>query len=77
MSTMISVRCDARLLRDLDRACKGQALTRAGAVKAAIKLWLERAQIEEAVRRHRDGYAKKPVMRDEFGPVLGAQRWPT
>jgi metal-responsive CopG/Arc/MetJ family transcriptional regulator len=76
MSTMISVRCEDRLLRDLDRACKGRALTRASAVKQAIELWLADLRIRDAVRRHRQGYSRRPVTPDEFGPVPGAQRWP-
>jgi predicted transcriptional regulator len=77
MSTMITIRVDDALVREIDRVRRRSDLSRAAAIKDAIRLWLDQQRVEEAVRRHREGYAKKPVTDDEFGPVLGAQRWPT
>ena len=76
MSSMITVRLDDDLLAVVDRERARDGLPRARVVKEALALWVERRRLVEAVRRHRDGYAKKPVHDDEFGPVLGAQRWP-
>jgi len=76
MSKMLAVRLDEDLLAEIDRERKRVPLSRAKVIKDALNLWMERRRTEEAVRRHRDGYAKYPVEPDEFGPLLRAQRWP-
>jgi len=76
MSKLIAVRIDEALLNRVDRERKKRGIPRARAVKEALALWVERRRIEDAVRRHREAYAALPVDDDEFGPVLGAQRWP-
>jgi len=45
-------------------------------VREALELWLKRRALTEKVQRHREGYTRQPVTRDEFTPVLGAQTWP-
>jgi predicted transcriptional regulator len=73
---MITVRLDDDLLAAVDRERTRDGLPRARVIKEALALWVERRRVLDAVARHRDGYARKPVKDDEFGPVLGAQRWP-
>lgn len=76
MSKMIAVRLDDELVRDIDRERRRKHLTRAHAIRDALTLWIHRQRLESAMRQDQDGYAQHPVTDDEFGPVLGAQRWP-
>ena len=76
MSTMISVRLDDALFEGVERERKRAGLTRARAVQEALALWIERRRTEQAARRDRAGYERRPVERQEFDVVLGAQRWP-
>ena len=45
-------------------------------IREALEAWLKHRTLAEKVRRHREGYARHPVVPDEFSPVLGAQTWP-
>ena len=51
-------------------------MTRARAVHEALAEWVARGRHADAVREEAQAYARHPVADDEFGPVLGAQRWP-
>jgi Arc/MetJ-type ribon-helix-helix transcriptional regulator len=76
MSKMITVRLREEVLARLDRERKRAGLTRAAAINEALHLWVAKRQYQEAVRKDQEGYARQPVQKDEFEPVLGAQRWP-
>jgi hypothetical protein len=76
MSKMITARIDDRLLAEIDRERRRRSLPRAAVVKEALALWVEQRRLEDAVRRHREGYERFPVSDAEFGPILKAQRWP-
>ena len=76
MRKLLAIRLDEELLAEVDRERQGRALSRTRVVAEALRLWIERRRTEEAVRRHGEGYARAPVEPDEFGPLLGAQRWP-
>jgi len=74
MTKTIAVRIDEELLCAIDRrARRGQ---RSEIVREALQMWIARRDLAEKVRRHREGYARRPVKPGEFGPVLGAQVWP-
>jgi metal-responsive CopG/Arc/MetJ family transcriptional regulator len=73
---MVSLRIDEALLDAVDRAGSAERRARSEVVREALELWLRRRSIAERVQRHREGYARKPVARDEFSPILGAQTWP-
>ena len=68
------MRVDEELLRAIDRS--GRRKGRSEIVREALQMWIARRDLAEKVRRHREGYARRPVRRDEFGPVLGGQVWP-
>lgn len=61
-------------LVDHERATR--AISWGQAIDEALRLWVEERRVEQAVRRHREAYARFPVGADEFAPVLGPQRWP-
>lgn len=73
MTKTITVRVEEDLLRAIER---GGRKARSEVVREALQMWVARCDLAEKVRRHREGYARRPVRPDEFGPVLGAQTWP-
>jgi metal-responsive CopG/Arc/MetJ family transcriptional regulator len=76
MSKMIAVRLEEDLLEEIDRERKRARLSRAAAIREALHLWIERRRYDEAVREEHEAYRRMPVRRDEFAPILRAQRWP-
>lgn len=76
MTQTISLRIDALLLREIDRAGRADKRGRSEVVREALEFWLQRRSLAEKVRLHREGYERQPVREDEFTPVLGAQTWP-
>ena len=76
MTKTISLRLDEALLQAVDVAGEGEHKGRSEVVREALELWLKRRTLTEKVGRHREGYMRRPVTRDEFAPVLGAQTWP-
>lgn len=76
MSQMIAVRIDEQLLTRVDGERKRRGISRARAVHEALRFWLERTLLEEAIQREHEAYAHRPVRRGEFSPLLGAQVWP-
>ena len=75
MSKLVAVRVDDRLLAGVDRERRRRGVTRARAIHEALAAWVARERLADAVREEADAYGKHPVTEDEFGPVLGAQRW--
>jgi hypothetical protein len=76
MSKMIAVRLDEALIAQVDRERAPRRIPRARAIEEALRLWVERQRLNEAIRREHESYARKPVRASEFSPVLGAQTWP-
>ena len=75
MSKMVAVRLDDRLLSRVDRERRRRGMSRARAIHEALAAWVARERLADAVREEAEAYGKYPVTEDEFGPVLGAQRW--
>ncbi len=76
MSRLVAIRLEDSLLAEVDAERRVARLPRARVVHEALRLWIDRRRLVEAVRRDREAYEAQPVREDEFGPVLGAQRWP-
>jgi Arc/MetJ-type ribon-helix-helix transcriptional regulator len=76
MTKTISLRLDQRLLHAIEVARKTAHKDRSEVVSEALELWLKQRAAVEKVRRHREGYARHPIRREEFAPVLKAQTWP-
>ncbi len=76
MTKTISLRIDEALLHSVDVVGEAEHKGRSEVVREALELWLKRRALAEKVRRHREGYTRYPVTREEFAPVLGAQTWP-
>ena len=76
MAKLIAVRLREELLSTMDDERRRAGLTRAAAIQEALRLWVAHRQYKQAVRRDQEGYARHPVGRDEFTPILRAQAWP-
>ena len=76
MTKTISVRLDESLLEAVDAAAGPDQMGRSEAIREALELWLKRRALAEKIRRHREGYKRRPVAPNEFAPVLRAQIWP-
>ncbi len=76
MSTMTSVRLDDELLAAIDDERRGSGMTRASVIREAVVRWVEQRRAADAAARDRAGYERRPVGRDEFASILGAQTWP-
>lgn len=76
MSRTISLRIDDALLAEIEQAGAADRRGRSEVMREALELWLRQRTLAEQVRRHREGYSRKPVAPDEFAPVLEAQLWP-
>jgi len=76
MTKTISIRIDEGLLHAVDVAGEADRRGRSEVIREALEAWLKRRAIAEKVRRHREGYARRPVSPDEFAPILKAQVWP-
>jgi metal-responsive CopG/Arc/MetJ family transcriptional regulator len=76
MTKTISIRIEEELLHAVDVAGEAEHRGRSDMIREALESWLKHRTVAEKVRRHREGYARHPVVPDEFSPVLGAQTWP-
>ena len=76
MAKILSIRIDESVLKAVDAAARPEKRGRSEVVREALELWLRRRSLAEKVRRHREGYKRHPLDRDEFEPILGAQTWP-
>jgi metal-responsive CopG/Arc/MetJ family transcriptional regulator len=72
----VQMTLDPRLVASVDRVAKRLGMTRSGFARKALREALERIRDEELERRHREGYARKPVRRGEFDAWEREQAWP-
>lgn len=63
------------LVAAVDRAAKRLGTTRSGFTRRALSDALRAMQTLEQERRHREGYAKKPVKRGEFSLSDDERAW--
>lgn len=49
---------------------------RSEVIREAVEAWLAQRRLAAQVERHRKGYRRSPVKREEFSPLHGAQVWP-
>jgi len=72
----VQMTLDPRLVASVDRVAKRLGMTRSSFTRKALAEALERVRNEELERRHREGYARKPVRRGEFDVWEREQVWP-
>ncbi len=72
----IQMTLDEDLVTAVDRAAKQLGTTRSAFTREALRSALERLRARELERRHREGYARKPVKKGEFSGWEREQVWP-
>ena len=65
--TTIQVVLEESLLRATDRAVRRLKVNRSALIRDALREHLGRLGILENERRDREGYARHPIAKDEFG----------
>ena len=74
--TTIRVVLEESLLQATDRAIRRLKVNRSALIRDALREHLRRLGILEKERRDREGYARHPVARDEFGVWDKVTAWP-
>lgn len=69
----ISITIDDLLLGHLDDAARTARKTRSELFRLALREWLDGRRRRELAAQDRAGYEAKPIHRDEFGGLIGAQ----
>ena len=67
---------DPALVDAVDRAARRLGTTRSAFTRKALTDALERSRVEKLEERHRRGYERHPVRRDEFSGWELEQVWP-
>ena len=78
MSSTRTVRLtlDRPLVEAVDGAARRLGITRSAFTRKALTVALDRLRVEVLEERHRRGYERHPVGRDEFGGWEPEQVWP-
>ena len=71
----VQMTLDEDLVAAVDRAAKRLGTTRSALTREALRAALARMRARELERKHRDGYARKPVKRGEFDVWESEQVW--
>lgn len=71
----VQMTLDEDLVAAVDRAAKRLRTTRSALTRQALRAALARIRTEELERKHREGYARKPVEKREFSVWEEEQVW--
>lgn len=71
----VQMTLDEELVNAVDAAAKQAGTNRSSFTRRALRRELERLRIEALERRHREGYARRPVATDEFAVWEAEQVW--
>lgn len=71
----VQMTLDEDLVEAVDKAARRLGTTRSALTRRALRAALARIRVEELERKHRAGYARTPVKKDEFGIWEGEQAW--
>ena len=71
----VQMTLDEELVAAVDKVARRLGTTRSAFTREALQAALERVRGRELERRHRDGYARKPVRRGEFSRWEREQVW--
>jgi CopG family transcriptional regulator / antitoxin EndoAI len=71
----IQMTLDEALVVAVDKAAKRLRTSRSAFTRDALRMALARIHTRELERRHREGYAKKPVGKQEFSVWEDEQAW--
>ena len=71
----VQMTLDEELVKAVDQAVKRLGTTRSAFTRDALREALKKVRSAELERRHREGYARKPVKLGEFGVWESEQVW--
>lgn len=71
----VQMTLDDDLVREVDRAAKRLGTSRSAFAREALRDALRKIRVKELEQRHREGYARKPVAREEFHVWESEQAW--
>ncbi len=71
----VQMTLDESLVLEVDRAAAQRGTTRSAFTREALRHALARDQEKRLEEKHRLGYLKKPVTKDEFGNWESLQAW--
>ena len=71
----IQMTLDDDLVRTVDNLVKGLHTTRSAFARHALRHAIRDVQVRGMEERHRAGYARRPVSRDEFAVWEREQKW--
>lgn len=71
----VQMTLDEELVAQVDRAVKRLGTTRSAFARDALREALARIRVAELERRHREGYLRKPVRKDEFSVPESHRAW--
>lgn len=73
----VQMTLDEELIAEVDRIAAKSGSTRSAFTRAALRQAIRQIELEEKEKKHRDGYARRPVTPDEFADWEDEQVWPT
>ena len=71
----VQMTLDDDLVTAVDRTARRLGTTRSGFTRDALRAALDRLRTRELERKHREGYARKPVRKREFSIWEREQVW--
>jgi len=71
----VQMTLDEGLIGDVDRVVRRLGTTRSAFTREALRSAIEKVHIKQLERKHREGYRRRPVRRDEFGIGEKEQIW--
>ncbi|HEU5248799.1 MAG TPA: ribbon-helix-helix domain-containing protein [Thermoanaerobaculia bacterium] len=72
---VVQMTLDEELVEAVDRVARKLGTTRSAFTRKALREAVERARLQGLERKHRDGYARRPVRRGEFSVWEAEQAW--
>jgi metal-responsive CopG/Arc/MetJ family transcriptional regulator len=72
----VQMTLDESLVREVDREVKRLGTTRSAFARQALREAVQRIRVRDLERRHREGYSRWPVTRQELAVWEGEQVWP-
>ena len=71
----VQMTLDDELIQEIDQAVKRLGTTRSAFTREALRAALTQLRHQEMERKHREGYARKPVEPGEFSDWENEQVW--
>ena len=71
----VQMSLDEDLIATVDKVAKKLRTSRSAVMREALRSALERIRVQELERKHREGYIRKPVKKEEFSIWEREQVW--